>query len=71
MTAERPTESTTTLQTVAFIDTWLDENAMWVDSRVMDFALDIRTLLSMDSPANPERGPRTGRRCFAAVVRSP
>ena len=49
MTAERPTESMTTPQTVAFIDTWLDENAMWVDSRVFDFALDVRTLLSDDS----------------------
>ena len=54
MTAERPTESTTMLQTVAFIDTWLDENAMWVDSRVVDFALDVRTLLSTDSPAPNE-----------------
>ena len=54
MTAERPTESTTMLQTVAFIDTWLDENAMWVDSRVVDFALDVRTLLSTDSPAPTE-----------------
>ncbi|MEA3510648.1 MAG: hypothetical protein U9R51_04355 [Actinomycetota bacterium] len=52
MTAERPTESTTTLQTVAFIDTWLDENAMWIDSRVIDFALDVRTLL--DSPTSTE-----------------
>ena len=42
------------LQTVAFIDTWLDENAMWVDSRVVDFALDVRTLLSTDSPAPTE-----------------
>jgi hypothetical protein len=50
MTAERPTESTTTLQTVAFIDTWLDSNATWVDSRVVDFALDVRTLLSTDTP---------------------
>jgi len=49
MTAERPTESIDTLQTVAFIDTWLDENATWVDARVLDFALDIRTLLSTDS----------------------
>ncbi len=54
MTAERPTESTTTLQTVAFIDTWLDDNAMWVDSRVMDFALDVRTLLSDESPTPTE-----------------
>ncbi len=49
MTAERPTESTTTLQTVAFIDTWLDDNATWVDSRVVDFALDVRTLLATDT----------------------
>ncbi len=49
MTAERTTESMKTLQTVAFIDTWLDENAMWIDSRVIDFALDVRTLLSHDS----------------------
>ena len=54
MTAERPNESTTTLQTVAFIDTWLDDNAMWVDSRVMDFALDVRTLLSTDALASSE-----------------
>ena len=54
MTAERPTESTTTLQTVAFIDTWLDKNAMWIDSRVIDFALDVRTQLSTDAPTAPE-----------------
>ena len=58
MTAERPTESTITLQTVAFIDTWLDDNAMWVDSRVMDFALDVRTLLLTDVPIpNVDREP--------------
>jgi len=44
----------TTLETVVFIDTWLSENAMWVDSRVMDFALDIRTLLSTESPTSNE-----------------
>ncbi|MEN8233711.1 MAG: hypothetical protein ABFR89_02165 [Actinomycetota bacterium] len=49
MTTERTDESTTTLATVEFIDSWLNENAMWVDSRVMDFALDVRTLLSTDS----------------------
>ncbi len=58
MTAERPIESTITLQTVAFIDTWLDDNAMWVDSRVMDFALDVRTLLLTDVPIpNVDREP--------------
>ena len=54
MTAERPTESTITLQTVAFIDTWLDKNAMWIDSRVIDFALDVRTMVSTDSLASSE-----------------
>lgn len=48
MTAERTNEATPTLQTVEFIDSWLSENAMWVDTRVMDFALDVRTLLSSD-----------------------
>ena len=58
MTAERPIESTITLQTVAFIDTWLDDNAMWVDSRVMDFSLDVRTLLLTDVPIpNVDREP--------------
>jgi hypothetical protein len=56
MTAERTNETTHTLQTVEFIDSWLDENAMWVDARVMDFALDVRTLLSSDQLAeNDER----------------
>lgn len=58
MTGDRATEPTTTLQTLAFIDAWLDENAMWVDTRVMDFALDVRTLLSSDSAdARTEREP--------------
>ena len=56
MTGERTNETTHTLQTVEFIDSWLDKNAMWVDARVMDFALDVRTLLSSDSLAeNDER----------------
>jgi hypothetical protein len=56
MTGERTNETTHTLQTVEFIDSWLDKNAMWVDARVMDFALDIRTLLSADPLAeNDER----------------
>lgn len=53
MTDERAIESTTTLQTVEFIDTWLGDNATWVDSRVLDFALDVRTLLATD-PAAPD-----------------
>jgi hypothetical protein len=56
MTGERTIETTHTLQTVEFIDSWLDKNAMWVDARVMDFALDVRTLLSSDPLAeNDER----------------
>jgi hypothetical protein len=56
MTAERKNERTHTLQTVEFIDSWLDKNAMWVDARVMDFALDVRTLLAADPLAeNDER----------------
>ena len=52
MTAERTKERIHTLETVEFIDSWLDENAMWVDARVMDFALDVRTLLSADPLAD-------------------
>jgi hypothetical protein len=56
MTAERTKDRIHTLETVEFIDSWLDENAMWVDARVMDFALDVRTLLSADPLAdNDER----------------
>lgn len=60
MTAERPTESTTTLQTVEFIDTWLSNNAMWVDARVTDFALDVRTLLSTDALVKNETRESVG-----------
>ena len=48
MNPEPKNETTHTLETVEFIDSWLDKNAMWVDARVMDFALDVRTLLSSD-----------------------
>jgi len=57
MTAETM-DQTITLQPVEFIDAWLNENAAWVDSRVVDFALDLRTLLSTDSPVpSHERRP--------------
>lgn len=60
MTTERTTEAQPKLQTVEFIDAWLDQNALWVDSRVMDFALDVRTLLSSDNPSEfEEREPIT------------
>jgi len=46
------------MQPVEFIDAWLQENAAWIDSRVMDFALDLRTMLSVDDPSPvPEREP--------------
>ena len=48
MSAESTNEATTELRPVEFIDAWLTENAMWIDSRVMDFALDVRTLLSSE-----------------------
>ena len=48
MTPEPKNKTTHTLETVEFIDSWLDKNAMWVDARVMDFALDVRTLLASD-----------------------
>ena len=54
MNAERTDQATPTLQTVEFIDSWLNENAMWVDTRVMDFALDVRTLLSSDELSENE-----------------
>jgi len=47
-----------TIQPVEFIDAWLSDNAAWIDSRVMDFALDLRTMLSADEPKTaPEREP--------------
>lgn len=30
---------------VALIDAWLSQHAYWVDSRAVDFALDVRALL--------------------------
>jgi len=60
MTAERRNEPTPTLQTVEFIDAWLDQNAMWVDARVMDFALDVRTLLSSDSLSENDKRSKVG-----------
>ncbi len=58
MTAHATNETTNTLRTVEFIDAWLNENAMWIDSRVVDFALDVRTLLVTEPAApEPEREP--------------
>jgi hypothetical protein len=57
MSTSHTTETTTALASVAFIDEWLSENAMWVDSRVMDFALDLRMLLSSTTAELDEREP--------------
>jgi len=58
MTAETTSEKITVLQPVEFIDAWLNENAMWVDSRVVDFALDVRMLLAAeDALPSDDREP--------------
>jgi len=58
MTDPMTNESAKALHTVEFIDAWLRENARWIDSRVVDFALDVRTLLSSDAAApEQEREP--------------
>lgn len=33
-------------EAVAFIDAWLNEHAWWADARSIDFALDVRRVLS-------------------------
>lgn len=38
-------------EAVAFIDAWLSEHAWWADARAIDFALDVRAVLS--GPADP------------------
>jgi len=60
MTATSTNETTTELRPVEFIDAWLSENAMWVDSRVVDFALDVRTLLSAENSYPTQGRERVG-----------
>ena len=43
-------------QAVAFIDAWLSEHAWWADTRSIDFALDVRRVLS-DSEEDGEDVP--------------
>ena len=58
MITETTTDMTKILQPVEFIDEWLTENSAWIDSRVVDFALDLRTMLSADDPCRvQEREP--------------
>lgn len=39
---------------VDFIDAWLSENAWTIDSRVIDFALDVRNMLAEIEAPVPE-----------------
>lgn len=39
---------------VDFIDAWLTENAWTIDSRVVDFALDVRNMLAEVEASAPE-----------------
>jgi hypothetical protein len=50
------TETAQSTELVAFIDTWLDDNGVWLDSRTIDFALDLRTLIG--DAAAPDDTPR-------------
>ena len=48
-----------TLNPVEFIDEWLEANSFTVDSRMIDFALDLRILLVEGADAEGEREPAT------------
>jgi hypothetical protein len=38
---------------VGFIDAWLADNALWLDVRTMDFALDLRSMVA-DGADDPD-----------------
>jgi hypothetical protein len=40
---------------IDFIDDWLDENAWRADSRVQDFVLDLRLMLTVEEQDEPSR----------------
>jgi len=44
-------ERTTTEDVLRFIDQWLDDHAWKVDGYVIDFALDVRSLVEETAPA--------------------
>ncbi len=46
MTNDETIHEQITAEAVAFIDEWLDEHGWFVDARTIDFALDLRHLLS-------------------------
>jgi hypothetical protein len=41
-------------EAVAFIDAWLSEHAWWADARSIDFALDVRAVLSEPQEGDAE-----------------
>lgn len=45
-TTTEPAVHDRSTEAVAFIDAWLSEHAWWVDARSIDFALDVRRVLS-------------------------
>ncbi len=51
---ERPITGTNEQQILDFIDAWLADNAWTADSRVIDFALDIRNMLAEIEESLPE-----------------
>ena len=49
-------ETSQTTELVTFIDMWLDDNAVWLDARTIDFALDLRTMVG--DPSEADDSPR-------------
>jgi len=45
-TTTEPSVQDRSTEAVAFIDAWLSEHAWWADARSIDFALDVRRVLS-------------------------
>jgi len=50
----RPIGESDEQSVVDFIDAWLTENAWTIDSRVIDFALDLRNMLAEVEASVPE-----------------
>lgn len=48
------TETPENLDPVGFIDTWLEDNALWLNARTMDFALDLRSLVTEAPDGEPD-----------------
>ena len=65
--SERTNVATPTIKTVEFIDFMAEAECRMVDTRVMDFALDVRTLLSTDFMSDT-KDPRADRRRRLVVL---